>query len=66
MTFHKPLFCQDKREAEGSLTLGLTMRGIQIFQVRIKWCWAGFTTENACVTPTKAQSSFPFCQHRGG
>lgn len=31
--FHKLLFLQDKREIEASLTLGLTMRGIQIFQV---------------------------------
>lgn len=33
MVFHKILFPQDKREVEASLALGLTMRGIQIFQV---------------------------------
>lgn len=27
------LFQQDKKEVEASLTLGLTLRGIQIFQV---------------------------------
>lgn len=35
MVFHKILFPQDKREVEASLALGLTMRGIQIFQVCI-------------------------------
>lgn len=36
MVFHRIVSLQDKREVEASLTLGLTMRGIQIFQV-CKW-----------------------------
>lgn len=32
------LFYKDKKEVEASLTLGLTLRGIQIFQVGFVYC----------------------------
>lgn len=32
------LFYKDKKEVEASLTLGLTLRGIQIFQVGLLYC----------------------------
>lgn len=71
MVFHKILFLQDKREVEASLALGLTMRGIQIFQVckgegeEYQMVVSGSTTGNA-VPACQAQPSSPVSRHRGG
>jgi hypothetical protein len=58
--FHQISFLQDKREIEASLTLGLTMRGIQIFQVgkcriSVKRYWPCLTFRACLCGPAQVQ-----------
>lgn len=38
LNWKRLLSYKDKKEVEASLTLGLTLRGIQIFQVGLVYC----------------------------